>query len=101
MTVAVEICERKTARDVLRHAALIIEERGWVQRVLSNAEGQVCALGAIYTAATGEAYGAPDRYCDEAAEALSEHVGADIEDWNDAQGRTAEQVIAALREAAR
>jgi len=88
----------KTVRDVLLHAALLIEERGWCQGLYEAPDGRLCAIGALSVASGGDA----DIYVGGAAdEALARIVcTAYIPHWNDATGRTAAEVIAALRAAA-
>ncbi|MCA1572900.1 MAG: hypothetical protein LC798_21945 [Chloroflexi bacterium] len=43
----------KTVADVLRHAALLIEERGWCRVDRETADGRLCMMGAIETAVLG------------------------------------------------
>lgn len=105
----------KTTADILEHAALIIEERGWTQDQygIENPEtgdftqqGPHCAVGAIATA-----YGDHLRYMGSAAEdALKEYLSGEnpeldyadgIEVWNDSPNRTEAEVVAALRGAAK
>ena len=76
-------------RALLLKAANMIETHGWIQGAASNGHG-FCALGAICL--TGENYCA-------AIDALHRIV-PQIMDWNDAPGRTKEEVIATLRKAA-
>ena len=99
-------------RDVLLKAASIVEE-GWCQGdytnlrpgYLSNDEWnqatERCALGAIYTAQwqlVGQAITHEfDVACIEAVESV---VGEPVDEWNDAPGRTVDEVAAALRQAA-
>ena len=103
--------QTKTYPDVLRHAALIIEERGWHQGHYISGDGKVCALGAIVLALGGsfDATGGPKykSFTDyaQASEMVSDYLTGGgpiygVADWNDRQGRTAAQVTAALRAAA-
>jgi hypothetical protein len=86
----------KTTRDVLLHAALLIEERGWNQGSYQQ-DGRLCLLGAINLAQTGR----HDKWNDmEATLAVRGVLPTSCGDWNDAPGRTAAEVIAALRAAA-
>ena len=95
----------KSVADVLRHAARIIEERGWCQGYFGTSSGPVCALGAVYAAGNGDpipTYTTQRQW--EAIDALRDYLDVlmipDISHWNDMQGRTAAEVIAALRAAA-
>jgi hypothetical protein len=125
-TTAIEDRER-TAVDVLRDAAGVIESRGWCQGKASDTFGRVCAIGAIWTAATGDAYGGhqwnrSESRATEAASALSEYVAGvlagqgfgvtgsavsstagfvqPVPFWNDHICQSAEQAATMLREAA-
>lgn len=99
--------------DVLDKAAEIIARNGWMQDdfydfTQSQVWGKepkdcrVCAYGAIHIALTGmpqppEEDG-PDP--DEAAYALLDFIGVegrDLGSWNDQNGRTAEEVVQAMR----
>lgn len=100
----------QTAAD-LRAAADILERDGWRQGDYGTISGCKCAYGALhYVASGGATTDEPDDYdqlgrADSAAQALATHLGLDggyprIPDWNDQQGRTSAEVIAALRSAA-
>jgi len=88
--------------QILADSATYIEQHGWIQGDAENRRGEVCALGAI-----GRVSYAPeipkdarwDLY-DEAVELLSSYLHKEIIQWNDALGRTAEDVITAMKEAA-
>jgi hypothetical protein len=83
----------KTVGDVLRHAARYIEEFGWYQGAASNGLRR-CVLGATY-------HVEPTGLGDDAMYALARTIGTpSIAAWNDEDGRTAAEVIAALRAAA-
>lgn len=92
---------------VLNRAADILEQEGWGQGKLHNrATGCRCALGALNDATNDCMKGpaAPRSYevWSAAEDALSAEIGFDnIPTWNDALGRTATEVIAALRNAAK
>lgn len=98
--------------DILMKAAEVIETRGWHQGYYmpagtSRATCPVCVLGAINVAAGYPPDGSPDERTDvagpaeDATKALIEHLGGlHADTWNDALGRTAEQVTTALRECA-
>ncbi len=83
-------------RIALNDAADCIERRGWIQRRLSDEHG-VCALAALVFSGHYD--------CQEAREKLKIHISGkpwlSLADWNDAPGRTKEEVIAAFRNAAR
>jgi hypothetical protein len=95
-----------TVADVLDRAADVIVERGHHKGSYEGWDGTVCAGGALRVAITGKPFtrftgageavtymSARDRLCD--------LLGSPIARWNDAPDRTADEVIAALREAAR
>lgn len=93
----------KTVADVLRHAARIIEERGLGQGAYESDAG-LCIYGAIALAQQGSS---TPRFDDESRQpqfAAYRYI-VDTFDvspipWNDAPGRTAAEVTAALRAAA-
>ena len=95
--------------EVLDLAADIIEEQGWTQGPDGwpdnpDDTGPVCIEGAL-TRAMGLDYFADCAKVVEspAMRVLSAHLGRALIhpfEWNDQEGRTAEEVIAALREAA-
>lgn len=98
----------KTTAEILREAAEYIGEHGWIQGQLSNPDGKVCAIGAINRAAKSDAVA--DTY--DAIEALwnylelpsGEQLGSGLHPvarWNDAPGRSAEDVILAMKCAAK
>lgn len=103
----------KTTADVLRHAALLIEERGWCRADRQSPDGQLCIVGAIELAQFGSVHelgdidGVPSEQIDPfalpGAMAVEKYLGLEARGtwgWNDAPGRTAAEVIAALRAAA-
>lgn len=109
----------KSLANVLRHAALVIEERGWTTGEPVSPTGKVCAWGGIRVAVYGD--GPADDPADIDVEAAAtavlagfvrtyqptlhdesdgiRDIGA-VAAFNDAAGRTAEEVTAALRAAA-
>jgi hypothetical protein len=121
-----EVCV--TPADTLRAAALYLEHHGWTQHTLYNLEKLItfppaCAIGAITIAAYGRPTDEPGNTADpsfrdymRAFDALEDHLDAEgLTDpqpdddpslpwgapvWNDTPGRTADEVIAALRAAA-
>jgi hypothetical protein len=84
-----------TPSQVLRKAAEVIEEFGWIQGEYGGADEGYCVDGAIQCAA----HGAYDRFL--ARSLLCGYLRASwLPLWNDAPERTKDQVIAALRAAA-
>lgn len=90
-----------TAKDTLLRAAELLERDGWCRGNSIDRQGRRCAMGAINSASHEPGSGtAWDRF-DQAADRLQTYLGrTHVPDWNDHPERTAEQVIAALREAA-
>lgn len=88
--VTVETRPQEPWRQLLSDAAAFLEKRGWIQCEVMS-EGGYCALGAVF-------YVDPQRrmHFSQAAEALNRVVGGPIAPWNDAAGRTKEEVVAAL-----
>lgn len=83
---------------VLRRAASVIRERGWCQYKQEDAEGRVCAMGALYIAEHGESCGSPSRLTYAAARLLG--GWENLVNWNNDLGRIASEVITALEDAA-
>ena len=80
-----------TPSEILLRAAEVLERDGWTQGA-STCGRKRCAMTAI-----GDADGRIEE-----RERLRAVIGSNsIVDWNDAPGRTASEVIAAMREAAR
>lgn len=101
----------KTTADVLEHAALIIEERGWTQQTYVDPLGRVCVLGAIALAQGTSEDDVPEKMAKAAtaAEKALEVVlplrfaesGMRPASWfNDDPATKAGDVVAALRRAA-
>jgi hypothetical protein len=89
---------RRRVAQKLRAAADLLATGGWVQCVTYSLDRH-CMVGAI--AATPDTQ--DDQLYPVAVKAVSEHLGIaghHLARWNDQPGRTAEQVIAALRETA-
>src|SRR5437879_1675262 len=94
-------------QELMLKAAVLLEEKGWIQNIIRNKNG-FCAAGALFYSSAeplklvGELLRKP--IYTKAIEKLKEEVvkaGYDnVPDWNDARGRTKEQVIAKLREVA-
>jgi hypothetical protein len=83
-----------TAAEILRAAAKRLEEKGWCQGSYYEATtGRCCAYGAIDRVGMG-------RDTVTAGRLLRDYVKDEIEDWNDVEGRTVEEVIAAMLAAA-
>jgi hypothetical protein len=97
--------EMKTS-EVLDLAADLIEERGWVQGTGWEGSGALCLEGGIAAAAgtqrwsNGMVNTVALHQCP-AYIAVAEHLNRDavLWQWNDAEGRTAEEVITVLRAA--
>jgi hypothetical protein len=114
-----------TPADTLRHAALYLTRHGWIQDDYlasvpdaTNPFPPACAYGAIAAAANGTPVTAPRQQQGETRRAfalaldvfdgyLTEQLGPDQDgneqsgaEWNDDDGRTATEVIAALNAAA-
>lgn len=100
-------------KELLTKAALILGENGWVQGSYGPDRGDPhCVLGALNEAAGRAPVGLLTGPTLAAANTLLDHLGlplpsgdaADVDgavaDWNDQTGRTAAEVIAALRGAA-
>jgi hypothetical protein len=105
-----------TVHKVLLNAADLIEQRGWTRGIHQDAEGRLCVHGAINVAVlgmpcvgnivifrldeflTGAWVQLRDYLLAKGVEPDSVSAGCII--WNDAPGRTKEEVLQALREAA-
>jgi ATP:corrinoid adenosyltransferase len=90
---------RHRVAQKLREAADLLATDGWVQGVPEDDQGRHCAAGAI-EAVTGDGTGKNFAVSGTAMVAVADHLGIRITDWNDQPGRTAEEVIAVLRETA-
>lgn len=88
------------AQKALLDAAQYIREHGWCQYTTETVDGRVCAMGAIYRAVSPPV----SLYVSPAAgpvQILGHYLGVEfIGEWNDRPERTAEEVIAALEQAA-
>lgn len=83
----------------LRNAAAVLERDGWTQGVFEDAKtGCRCAVGAIRFASNGSSMRITKRSL--AALSLLEARVGRVPEWNDAERRTAQQVIAEIRAAA-
>jgi hypothetical protein len=88
----------------LRDAADYVSEHGWTQNEMQDDEGRVCAMGAIRE--TTAMYSLDGM---NALQAMVKSLGLDrnrsgflhpVAMWNDAKGRSAEDVILAFKRAA-
>ena len=97
-----------TVLDVLHEALGRIETDGWCQGYAVGQDGSVCALYAIESEAgcdIGDSWRDPTPEGALAREAVAAVLAAagvaatprQMVDWNDAEGRTVEEVIAAFR----
>jgi hypothetical protein len=86
---------------VLLDAADYIERHGWIQRTYKTNAGKVCATGAIVLSSPrGPDFPVP--VIINATARLKKYLGVDhIPVWNDTPGRTKDEIVAALRGAAR
>lgn len=86
-----------TPNEVLFDAARHLEVHGWLQGIAGESRKPCCLIGAtVAVDPLGEAR-------TEAQAILRDHLGVrsgGLAQWNDAPGRTAAEVIAALRAAA-
>lgn len=92
-TTLVESPGRTYPNPLAGSLAAVIKERGWCQDTSLDGSGRVCVYGAASFLASQE-----DR---EAASGLiTEHIGNGIIrtalNWNDAEGRTVDEVLDAL-----
>jgi hypothetical protein len=78
----------------LINAADYIEKHGWCQNTYWDEQGRVCALGAIRRA------NALTRDANDAAFKMLRFLDGSVHGWNDAPGRTKEEVVAVLRKVA-
>lgn len=107
MTTIAEVREQ-TAKD-LRDCADLIEKNGWTQgEFYKEVEGveppdcPVCSIGAIFTVVEGNPVGGGGEWASiqramAAKTAMYRQVDDNVIVWNDAPGRTAEEVISAFR----
>lgn len=89
----------KTPKAILKHAAKLIEERGWCRGDYEDDDGRLCLIGAIRLASTGSSnrhnHRTEDAY---RAFRWAENI-SDAVYWNDARSRSKHQVIKALLKA--
>lgn len=89
--------EENPVAKVLREAAASVRKDGWTQTPFKNGGwGKKCAGLAI-----ADQFGVHTSVREEATATFSRYVGArNVPHWNDAPGRTAEEVISALESCA-
>lgn len=93
---------RMTPEEVLEKAVDVLHTYGWTQGSSGNHVDGYCAIGAVYQATDGD--------CSAASKALAllhQETGFapgrlvhPVARWNDATGRTVEDVILAMKKAA-
>lgn len=83
--------------DLLRKAADLIEQNGWTQGTYVNANGCLCMMGAFYRVCDGMSDLDLRREARRILEVRTGKRGLGLFGWNDAKGRTVEEVIAMLR----
>lgn len=81
------------AKQILTQAAELIRRHGWVQRKFGSDGGGFCLIGALIHAS-------PSRYEDAYARVSQELGERSLISWNDAEGRTQEEVLELLERAA-
>lgn len=96
----VETKPREPWRDVLLTAATRIERMGHCKGRLRGNNGEYCVVGAIFGNPASGAHVSGTRDELEAHVRFSSHVGGDMVGWNNADERTAEEVITKLRSVA-
>lgn len=97
-----EVKELDEAGKLLLKAADVIERLGWCQNNLQSPDGRVCFAGAMKLASYGtiwpEGPGAIQPTMEAAWTRFERFVGTDrASKWNDADGRTQDEVVAKLR----
>jgi hypothetical protein len=83
--------------DVLDDAADLLERGQWIQHLESDGQGGRCAFGAIEAVAPSRVYAC----CAESVLLHTVDRSGNIASWNDAPGRTKQQVLDAFRAAAK
>lgn len=78
--------------EIREQAALLLEEKGWVQGRWTTDKGY-CLEGALQHVGAAVPLGIYDSLMLR----LEQELGDDLIAWNDEEGRTKEQVLAALR----
>lgn len=83
-------------RQVLLDAAKIVRQ-GWCQKAIER-DGAYCAIGAMNMAEFGDAFSCKGN---SAYGKLWDAVGGSVATWNNAPGRTAEEVASTMEKVAR
>ena len=93
---------KRIAAKLLRGAAKDLETFGWIQGAAGNEERGFCAIGGIYHAQKDTGAKFDDRLLAyQAVKAVTgQDSSANITRWNDAPGRTKQEVVSAMRKAA-
>jgi arginine/ornithine N-succinyltransferase beta subunit len=86
--------------DDLRAAADVLERDGWTQRNYVDRGGCRCMIGALAAATREDLRTWNTVRVDAGRKAMRDFLHQNLASWNDAEGRTAAEVTAALREAA-
>lgn len=90
------LAPRDRTTQVLLEAADLIEQRGWCQNSAQGPGGSICAAQALALAAAYDF-----AFAAQVGRKLLHTVGfRTVPKWNDAPGRTQDEVVAALRQAA-
>lgn len=105
--------------EVLLKAADLLEKHGHTKNILKNSDGSMCFMGALNMAETGDAWFRNPELAVKAATITANMLGVKpvrhyllskndpfigvraIVDWNNAKERTAQEVIDAMRAAAK
>ncbi len=90
-----------TVSDVIRRAAVGIQECGHAKSALRDKNGGMCALGALVWAVTGNPESISDTgICPQVVAAahltLGQHLGVEVVSWNNHPDRTADEVVGAM-----
>jgi hypothetical protein len=86
--------------DVLDDAADLLEREGWIQRDDKTEHGR-CAVGALIETESEHRWAARDRLLLEIGRSCRTNPTRRLMIWNDAPGRTKQQVLDAFRAAAK
>ncbi len=92
-----EVRELDSASTLLLKAADVIERQGWCQNYIGTYHGQVCLEGALNVAAGRDPKRDLVGVVGVAAHRIRRAVGKCAYHWNDAPGRTKDEVVAKLR----
>lgn len=101
--------------DVLLKAASLLEQHGHAKKTMRATDGSMCAMGALWCADSGNTYTLKDRgLMDDAALAICKALNLQMDradwrkppvvaivQWNNAPERTGQEVIDAMRLAAK